>query len=512
MLRLVGSNTQEYHPFRRFYLHNFPFEFCTRLGLPTAVYIDDGFLLSLGHPSYVALVSAFTLRLVNSLWIAIRGNKSDFRGTSRFTWIGYDIDLDELTLTLPSKHALKIRRAIGEMLSDDCSTLRKLAKMRGLILSKRGAIAYASILASSMRACLRRHLGAFWKEAMANGRFDRLYDKVVPLTQDVADDLALIDDIVTAREPLPIFHYAWDLDIYVDTSETHTGGHSTLGIYHLPLPPELLYESSTARELWGIFAVMCAHGTSIHGKRVRFLCDNLAVATITGRNASAIPLLRWIHKGLAMYARQYDITFWVRWRRRSTEGIKLADTLSRALDKDEWIVDTEMLATFCTFFDLPEFSLDAFASGQNTIAPAFFSRDWEPRSAGVDFFDQSTFDFSEHFCWLNPPFQQRVLRVVVDAIISWRIRGVLCLPRWLRSAIHPLVHRFATHIIVVSRKCPLYRPSLQWKVQNRRVTNPRFDTLLCVFDTKSPSEDTKLWWTDDMAQFHPHEIELLDYF
>ncbi len=243
---------------------------------------------------------------------------------------------------------------------------------------------------------------------------------------------------------------------------------------------------------------------------VRFICDNLAVATITGRNASAIPLLRWIHKGIAMYARKLGLTFWVRWRRRSNEGIKLADALSRALDKDEWLVDVDLLASFSSFFDLPAFTLDAFANGQNAIAPAFFSRAWEPRCAGVDFFSQASFPYAHAFAWLNPPFQQRLLAAVVDCVISWRVRGVLCVPRWLRSTILPLLHRFAQHLVLVSRQCPLYVPSFAWKAQNRRVSKPRFDTLLCIFDRKTPFQETKYWHTSDMHHFTPLPFDLYD--
>ncbi len=496
------------NPVRYTRLHNFPFEFATRLGIPNAVYIDDGFVLSLGHPSYVELVSAFTLRLVNALWVAIRREKSDFEGTSRFSWIGFDIDLERLTVALQPRHAVKIRRGIADVLASDSTSLRALAKLRGLILSKKPAIEYASILCSSTRACLRRQLGSLWNDAVRLSKFSQMYDTVVPLTQDIADDMKLLDEIVVIHKPMPIFHYAWDLDIYVDSSDTHTGAHSTLGVFHLPLPPELIYESSSARELWGVFAAMCAHGTSIAGKKVRFICDNLAVATITGRNASGIPLLRWLHKGIAMYARRHDITFWVRWRRRSHEGIKLADALSRAIDKDEWLVDSELLSSFTAFFELPDFTLDAFASGQNSVAPQFFSRAWEPSSVGVDFFDQRSFDFADHFVWLNPPFQQRVLAAVVDCIIAWDIEGVLCLPNWLRSNIRPLLHRFASHVVLVSRSCPLYTPSLAWKVHKRRVSNPRFDSILCVF-TRNKCE-TKFWRTHNMRSFKPFDFDFLE--
>ncbi len=479
------------------------FEFLRKIGVPSSVFVDDGLLLTLDDEPLRKLTSAFTKYLLWKLWTIIKAEKSNLEGAYIIEWIGYVINLKKLTLEVPPKHVNLIKKDIKELLSKKRTTPKELAKVKGRIVSKRHAIRYASILTSSINVALADE----FRRQSDDEKFVETHENVswtarMDIPKEVRDDLLFLVETMGTRCILPLFHYKWDFDIYVDTSATHTGAHSKFGEYFVPIHPIFMESSSTTREMWGVYVTLRHHGEVLRDKKVRIFSDNLSVATVTNRNASSHFELRAIHKAIVKLVEELHVTFWIRWKRRNTEGIQIADALSKSVEYDEWSVDMDKLATLCNFFEFPYPSLDCFASSQNAVAAKYFSATWDPTSEGLDFFSQIKYDFSKEWAWINPPFQGRFIMKTVDSIIAWKINGILCVPAWLKSTWYWVVKRFAKHLIRVTKRVNLFKPNERMKrVSKKEFGAPKWDTFLCVFDWQMPRRATQYWITEDMQRF-----------
>ncbi len=215
--------------------------------------------------------------------------------------------------------------------------------------------------------------------------------------------------------------------------------------------------------------------------------DNLAVATITNRNASSLASLRFLHKGICQLQIKYNIKLWFRWRRRNSDGLILADSLSKVIDMDEWLINPSLLSQLCKSLKCPFPTLDAFANSQNHLSKRYFTLHWDPHAAGTDFFRLWAYPWKKDFAWINPPFNRRLIAMTVDKIISWNITGILCVPAWTRSGWWWLVRRFARKILRVSKSEKLFLPNLRLHRHGPNLPNTtRWDTFICLFTWDSP--------------------------
>ncbi len=468
-------------PERYMRLHTMVFTFLKTLGFPADIFVDDGVIVALGEETYLKLMSAFVTRLLHGLWIIIRWEKSELRGTSKLQWIGYDIDLENMTLSVPEKTKKRILAETMSLLAKTTTTPRQLARVKGRLISKVHAIPFASPLTASINAALARE---FQKQSENRaGPWQKIsWSTRMKIPNEVVEDLSLLREIVKENASLPIFHYNWDYDVYVDTSETHTGAHSELGVVYVPIHPMFQQASSTTREMWGVLAMLRQYGESLRGKKIRIWCDNLSSATITNRNASSKADLRFIYKEIVRHARKFNIQFWMRWKAREEEGIKIADALSKAVEYDEWLFREDILESICEKMKVPYPTIEAFASAQNSMAKKYFSATWDPAAVAVDFLRSAQFfQFRGEFVWANPPFVEGVLRKTLDLFISRRVCGIVCLPVWRKSKWWPLVRRFATKRVFIDRNVELYRPNERWLRAGRKTKPPRWETCIAVF-------------------------------
>ncbi len=486
-------------PERYMRLHTMIFTFLQNLGFPAKIFVDDGVIVALGEEVYIKLMSAFVVRLLRALWIIIREEKSELHGVTKLNWIGYDIDLEAMTLTVPAKARKKILAETARLLRRKTVTPRQLARVKGRIVSKIHAIPFASVLTASINVALAKE---FERQSFARvGPFERVrWSTKMAVPNEVKEDVRLLRSIVLNNPSLPIFHYNWDFDVYVDTSETHTGAHSELGVVYVPIHPLFQQASSTARELWGVLAMFKQYGAALRGKKIRIWCDNLSSVTITNRNASSKVDLRFIHKQIVKHVKKFEIQFWIRWKARESEGIKIADALSKAVEYDEWHFREDILEDICKRMDIRYPTVDAFASAQNAMAKKYFSATWDPAALAVDFLRSAhLFDFREDLVWANPPFIEGVVAKTLDLVISREIRAIVCLPVWRKAGWWPLVKRFASRRITIDRTIQLYSASERWQRAGRNVTKPRWDTCLALFlwDAHTP----QVWAMDKIGTF-----------
>ncbi|MCP5106274.1 MAG: hypothetical protein GY950_23005, partial [bacterium] len=175
--------------------------------------MDDGILVTLGHPILRKVTSTFVKHLIWALAIPVKLEKSNLEGTTIHEWIGYIIDLEKMELKCPPKHVAQIRTLISSLLSKSSTTPKELARIKGKIMSKRHALPFASPFTASINVALAdefiRQVFIFKKPGH---RLD--WDLPMPIPIEVKDDLRVFLNILRTSTSLPIFHWKWDWDLY----------------------------------------------------------------------------------------------------------------------------------------------------------------------------------------------------------------------------------------------------------------------------------------------------------
>ena len=136
--------------------------------------------------------------------------------------------------------------------------------------------------------------------------------------------------------------------------------------------------------------------------------------------------------GLSIYhlAKSHDIDLTFKWIPR--EDNVIADKLSKYIDVDDW-------ETTDRFFNILSdkwgpFSIDRFASRENTKVSRFNSKFFSPRASGINAFAQS-WEGENNF--IVPPVRDIVK--VIQKITVEHVKGILVLPLWKSSAFWPLL-------------------------------------------------------------------------
>lgn len=107
---------------------------------------------------------------------------------------------------------------------------------------------------------------------------------------------------------------------------------------------------------------------------------------------------------------------------RDDPRIKIADDGSKTTDTDNWQVDDQTFQRNRTRF---KFTIDLFASDQNSKCQRFYSNFFCPGTSGIDAFSHS---WDDEVAWICPPIQE-IIRIVRRLKTS-RTTGILFVPKW----------------------------------------------------------------------------------
>jgi hypothetical protein len=126
---------------------------------------------------------------------------------------------------------------------------------------------------------------------------------------------------------------------------------------------------------------------------------------------------------------------------------------------DEWSVDRSVLsAVFATLHVVP--TVDAFAAPHNTVCDRFFSRQYYPSTAGVNFFAQSLFNSEYYFCC--PP-----VALIIPCFQVFQsqpeLQGLLLVPEWQGAQFWPVLFPSGS---ITSCALPVYRFSAKFFYAN----------------------------------------------
>ena len=197
-------------------------------------------------------------------------------------------------------------------------------------------------------------------------------------------------------------------------------------------------ESSTYHELLAIQFVLSLFSLFLPYSRVKWFTDSQGAGRIVQVGSMNFNLHK-LASDIFSFCFKFGVDLDIEWVPRSLN--EKADYLGKVVDYDEW----ELAAKF--FQQLDElwgpFTVDCFATCYNRKVPKYFSRFWNPGTAGVHAFLQ---DWQHENCLVVPLIM--LLSKVLIFMFRCNAKGTLVLPYWPSAPFWPLlVHRFWTFFV-----------------------------------------------------------------
>jgi hypothetical protein len=186
------------------------------------------------------------------------------------------------------------------------------------------------------------------------------------------------------------------------------------------------------------------------GRHVLLREDNQAVCAILTPLTSRSPQLMRELRRLWFQLDTLDITLVPRYIRSADNW--WADSLSRDLDRSDWRLDPAVFQMLHR--DWGPFSVDRFATQQNTQLPRYNSAWLDPRSEGLDAFAQPNWRQEQNWC--NPPWE--LLDRLAQHLRETGAAATVVAPFWPAQAWYQALQELASDTLHLPSRDGLFSP------------------------------------------------------
>ena len=360
-------------------------------GVCSLYYIDDSIFTN-SDPERLHLQTLQAIHVLESLGFVLNYKKSICCPTSCIQHLGFLIDSQSMTVSLPGDKLLRLTTLCNEMLSSDTVCVRKIAQATGLIVSSFLAFPYGQLHYRDLEMfkvwCLEQ---------------DPCYDRQVVLSSAARRELrwwlgkAHSSNGKLIGHILGIDSHADDL--FTDASKSGWGAAlvrsgKVIAKCSGEWTPAESKKHINILELMAIHFGLCSLGAKM-STEVCVNCDNTTAIAYVNRfggchsielNALSKTIWQWcIDHGIHIQATHVA----------GCDNV-MADSLSRNFNANiEWSLEEEVFHRVCERFGMP--SVDLFASRINHKLPVYFPWHVDPGCAGVNALGISW----DNFVWLR---------------------------------------------------------------------------------------------------------------
>lgn len=359
-----------------------------KLGFANIGYIDDSLLL--GDTFFECKKNIEeTVSLVTKLGFIVHRDKSIFIPTKQIQFLGFIIDTEKMTVTLPVEKKDIISQETSKLFTKDTATIREVARVLGLMVSSFSAVEigplyYRNTEKEKIKA-LKNSLGNF--EANMN------------ITNEMKLELKWWSDNIHDQKRV-IDRNNPEITIQTDASKEGWGAvlnkNKTGSVWNkIERDNHINY-----LELLAIFYALKSFKNELKNIcHVKIMTDNTtAVSYINKMGGVKSELCNDITKKIWFWCIEHEI--WVTATHIAGKRNTEADFQSRNFnDQIEWQLDTKIFRKLCSIWGTPE--IDLFASHLNTQLKTFCSWTADPESSFVDCF---SLDWNKFYSYLFPPF------------------------------------------------------------------------------------------------------------
>ena len=397
-------------------------------GTCIAIFLDDGWAIVQDKEG--CLLKAQTVRQdLYGAGFVVNEEKSVWEPTQILDWLGITWNSLLGTLRIVERRITKITNTIDRIIEADFKlSARELASFTGQIISTAPVV-------GNIGRIMTRHC------VMSTLCVDN-WDSVFCLDDYCKEELYFWKDNLINLNSRYCF-VSKDPSYFVYSDASATGGGAFIDfnndfVCHKLWTENESLRSSTWRELSVIEFSLKSFAPVLKGSHVKWYTDSQAAAKIVEVGSMKLDLHR-IARSIFSICIQSGIHLEVQWIPRTLN--QQADYISRLIDTDDWQITNE----FFLFLDerWGPHTVDCFANYYNHKLPKFFSRFWNPNTAGVDFFFQP---LGGENCLVVPPVGI-VPRVLHYMKCQYAV-GTLVVPFWPSAHYWPLImHRYGDSLV-----------------------------------------------------------------
>ena len=387
-------------------------------GLVSVYYLDDSWLMGSSAEDCSNNVERTEFVLSKAGFI-INEKKSVKVPTTKITFLGFEIDSVNMTISLPLEKKVRIINFCKEILLNPSLSIRKLAEFIGILVSSFPAIQYGELfyrfLEHDKVSALKREKGNF--DAMMEVN-DNSINEIKWWLNNISSAYKLIRiqpfDLVLTTDASPD---GWGA--VVDNSST--GGHWTDTEKEAHI---------NVLELKAIYFGLKCYFYDYFNKHIRIKSDNTtAVAYINNFGGCRSLDCHNIAKEIWLWAFARNLHL-------SAEHLPgdentLADKASRVFDiKTEWELSNSVFSKLVHIFG--NFEIDLFASRLNKKLPTYVAWKPDPDALFIDAFSNS---WARYLFYAFPPFS--VIQKCLQKILEEEATGLIVVPVWQTQSWFP---------------------------------------------------------------------------
>ena len=400
--------------------------------IPTVLFFDDGVV---GGSSYEQCKKASETVFKDLVLCHIlpSAEKSCWEPKKSAEWLGHFWNCSDKVVTITDKRVDKLYERISELeKSFPIVSARKVALVVGSLVSMILVLETKVLLYSRYMQTVinfREWENLTWDSPINIDTLD--------ISQEIRREVSFLkENFANLNSRSLVGEIAPHVTIFGDAGAEGVGGYKVEdGVkveFHAPLPPPLLGTSSTERELYALFYALNCFVNDIKGHKLVYITDSQCTDIVCQKGSPKLNLHFWALK-IDEFCRDHKVKFFTTWvpRELNTE----ADELSKFKDPDNWSIDRRLFEKAETLIQ-KTFTVDNFASDQNSQCQKFFSRFACPNSAGINAFK---FNWFGEVCWLTPP-PKLALKSIQHLKDSYS-EGVLIVPKWKSLHFWPMADK-----------------------------------------------------------------------
>ncbi|XP_053391932.1 uncharacterized protein LOC128554660 [Mercenaria mercenaria] len=345
-------------------------------GKLVSMFLDDGLGCAADFDSTLKLSGDIKGDLLLSGCIP-NAEKSIWVPVQILEYLGVVLDSILGNIYIPERRLVKAKDTINSLL--DALKLHRRVPVRKLA-SIVGQLISMSIVLGHVTQIMTRYLSADILTA-------RHWDSYICVSLESVEQLMFWKANIGIINNRKLFElHRCSKIVYSDASRTGYAGYevsTVTGVSHGIWDFEESNKSSTWRELEAVYRVLQSLAHILAHRRVKWFSDNQAITAIVKKGSMKKDLQDISYK-IFQFCMRNSISLELEWIPRS-ENDK-ADYLSKIVDFDDWGISFEVFNILQERFG--QFEVDWFASEYNAKVSKFYSRFWNPSSAGIDAFTE----------------------------------------------------------------------------------------------------------------------------
>ena len=381
-----------------------------KAGISVSGFLDD--LLIVGRTADETRASVgHVVQVLQDLGFVINYEKSKLEPCTRLKHLGFLIDSDSMTVSLPVDKVDSVKTLCNNMLRQDVDTIRSVAKVIGTIVACFPAVRVGTLH--------YRILECEKDEALKSSKGD--FDAMMTISGAMKKELSWWVENVSSQNK-PIIERSPDIRITSDASLEGWGGtcgkEKTGGRWD----EEEQKNHINYLELLGAFFVLKSFEKELTGMHVHCWLDNTTAIAYLNHMGGRQSLLNNLAFEIWSWALSREM--WL--TAGHVPGVQNieADFESRHFnDRSEWSLNSHVFEKLQDIFGKPD--IDLFASRLNTKCNRYVSWQRDPKAEFIDAFSQS---WSGFHAYIFPPFS--LIGRILQKLQHERARATVVVPFW----------------------------------------------------------------------------------